>query len=228
MSATEHDPELYRQHRFIQPSGTTRLLIIRHGESVPAIPGQPFDLVDGHGDPALHPHGERQAELVGQRLSSTDLAAIYVTTLKRTHQTAAPLAARLGLTPFVEPDLREVYLGEWEGGILRQKAIEGDPTFAKIFETQEWAAIPGAERTRDFNARIQAGLRRIYSAHPDQTVAVVSHGGVIGQIFGEATGHRGLMFSEADNASISEIVMGPNIVRVRRFNDTSHLEGLNG
>ena len=38
-----------------------------------------------------------------------------MTTLRRTHETAAPLAARLGLTPIVEPDLREVHLGEWEG-----------------------------------------------------------------------------------------------------------------
>ena len=48
--------------------------------------------------------------------------AIYVTTLRRTHETAAPLAARLGITPIEEPDLREVFLGEWEGGHLPRSA----------------------------------------------------------------------------------------------------------
>ena len=77
------------------------------------MPGHPFPLVDGHGDPALAPEGEEQAERVGERLARLPIDAIYVTTLRRTHQTAAPLAARLGLRPMVEPDLREVHLGEW-------------------------------------------------------------------------------------------------------------------
>src|SRR3546814_20869591 len=53
--------------------------------------------------------------------------AIYVSTLRRTAETAAALAAALGVTPVVDPDLREVHLGEWEGGLFRQKIAEGDP-----------------------------------------------------------------------------------------------------
>ena len=41
--------------------------------------------------------------------------ALFVTPLARTQQTAAPLADELALEPLVEPDLREVYLGDWEG-----------------------------------------------------------------------------------------------------------------
>lgn len=204
------------------------MLIIRHGESAPAVPGEPFDLLDGHGDPALHPHGEAQAERVGERLANHDISAIYVSTLRRTHQTAAPLARALGITPIVEPDLREVFLGEWEGGLLRQKAVEGDPIFSRIFAEQRWDVIPGAEKTHEFDARIQAGIHRIREAHVDQTVAVVCHGGVIGQLFANITGQPGLLFSEADNASISEIVLSSEAARIRRFNDTAHLEGLVG
>ena len=43
--------------------------------------------------------------------------------VQRTHQTAAPLAKHLGLEPILEADLREVYLGEWEGGALRKHAL---------------------------------------------------------------------------------------------------------
>ena len=69
------------------------------------------------------PDGLEQAELVAERLVSTGerIDAVYVTTLQRTAQTAAPLLARTGMTASVEPDLREVFLGDWEGGLLRQK-----------------------------------------------------------------------------------------------------------
>ncbi|MBA3303421.1 MAG: histidine phosphatase family protein, partial [Acidimicrobiia bacterium] len=103
-----------RQHRFRRPPGSTEVLLVRHGESEPAVRGVDFPLVDGHSDPALAPDGREQAERVADRLAGQDVDAIYVTTLRRTVETAAPLAARLGLEPRVEADLREVHLGEWE------------------------------------------------------------------------------------------------------------------
>src|SRR5437879_11593176 len=47
---------------------------------------EPFTLVDGHGDPPLDVVGEQQAERVAERLGGEDIAAIYVTTLRRTVQ----------------------------------------------------------------------------------------------------------------------------------------------
>jgi len=83
----------YRQHSFTPPAGALDLLLVRHGESEPAIAGRPFPLVDGHGDPALHANGAAQAIAVGAWQRDEPLMALYVTTLRRTHQTAAPLAA---------------------------------------------------------------------------------------------------------------------------------------
>src|SRR6188768_2586448 len=93
-------PEGFRQWRFTRPPGATQILLVRHGESAAAVAGSPFPLRDGHGDPPLHAEGRRQAELLGALLANEDargthISAIYVTTLQRTQQTAAPLAARL-------------------------------------------------------------------------------------------------------------------------------------
>src|SRR4051812_16780616 len=104
LAVTTTPPEGHRQHRFVPPPGATTILLVRHGESAPAHPDRPFPLVDGHGDPELDPNGVAQAELLAERLQHEPIDAIYVTTLQRTHQTAAPLAAKLGLTPVVEPD----------------------------------------------------------------------------------------------------------------------------
>ena len=92
----------YRQHVFQTPKGTADLLLIRHGESQAAVDGVHLPNKDGHGDPALYPNGEQQAFAVGERLKKLPIAAIYVTTLRRTHQTAAPLAKELQITPKVE------------------------------------------------------------------------------------------------------------------------------
>jgi probable phosphoglycerate mutase len=220
------DEEGIRQHRFVPPAGSTTVLVVRHGESAAEIPGQPFPLRDGHGDPELHAHGLRQAELLADRLEQEPIAAIYVTTLQRTHQTAAPLAARLGITPVEEPDLREVFLGEWEGGIFRSKAIDNDPVFQEIFRQERWDVIPGAEPHDDFDARVWGAFQRIVAAHADERVMVVAHGGVIGHLLHRVTDSRRFAFSVADNASISEVVAGPDRIVLRRYNDVSHLSSL--
>jgi probable phosphoglycerate mutase len=216
----------YRQYRFAPPPGAADLLVIRHGESAPAREDDPADLADGHSDPDLDPVGEEQAERLADRLSSDDIAAIYVTTLRRTAQTAAPLARRLGLTPIVEPDLREVYLGEWEGAAFRKHTSEMHPIAVQMATEQRWDAIPGAETTEAFRARVQRGITRIAAAHPNQRVAVVVHGGVIGMMMAMATGAQNFAFVAADNASISQLVVLGESWIVRRFNDTAHLEKL--
>ncbi|HUF32349.1 MAG TPA: histidine phosphatase family protein [Acidimicrobiales bacterium] len=220
------DAPEYRQPRFTPPPGACELLLVRHGESAPARPERPFPLVDGHGDPPLDPNGVAQAELVADRLiaSGEEIAAIYVTSLRRTHETAAPLAGRLGLEVRVERDLREVHLGEWEGGEFRRRVAEGDPVAVRMMAEQRWDVIPGAEPAEVFAARVEAGIGRIAAAHPDQTVAVFVHGGVIGQAIALASGAaRGFAFVGSDNGSISHLVVTRDRWIVRCFNDTSHL-----
>jgi probable phosphoglycerate mutase len=214
----------YRQSRFRRPPGATDVILVRHGESEPAVPGKPFAMVDGHGDPALAPDGRDQAEAVGARLADQGVEAIYVTNLRRTAETAAPLAARLGMAPVVEAGLREVHLGEWEGGLFRQRMAEGDPVGQRMLAEERWDVIPGAEPQDAFAARVRAAVHRIVAAHPDQRVAVFSHGGVIGQLLSEAAGGgRPFAFVGSDNGSISHLVATPERWVVRRFNDTSHL-----
>ncbi len=213
----------YRQVRFRRPPGSTELLLVRHGESMPARAGEPFPLVDGQGDPDLSPRGWAQAECVARRLGSEHLDAIYVTTLRRTAQTAGMLARQLGITPRVAADLREVHLGEWEGGLFRRMVAENHPIAQRMRTEQRWDVIPGAEPADRFAARVGAAVERLAADHPDQRVAVFTHSGVIGQILALASGARTLAFAGADNGSISQVVVtGPRWV-VRGFNDVTHL-----
>ena len=218
------EPQEYRQPRFQRPPAATELVLVRHGESQPAVVGETFDLVDGHGDPALSPEGREQAARVCARLAGEHIDAIYVTTLRRTHETAAGLAATLQLTATVEPDLREVFLGEWEGGEFRSRVANLDPIAVQMMTEERWDVIPGAEPAADFAARVRGAVERIAQAHPDQRVAVFAHGGVIGESHAQAAGSRPFAFGGADNASISHLVVTPERWVIRRFNDTTHLE----
>jgi probable phosphoglycerate mutase len=215
----------YRQLRFRRPPGATEIFLVRHGESEPAVEGEPFPMVEGHGDPALAPEGLEHAERVGERLEHEGIEAIYVTTLRRTVQTAAPLVARIGIEPEVERDLREVSLGEWDGGAYRRHVAEGHPIARQMIVEERWDVIPGAEPMDVFTARVQAGMARIVAAHPDQRVAVFTHGGVIGEVMRQAVeGQRPFAFIGADNGSISHLVAIGSRWIVRRFNDTGHLQ----
>lgn len=219
-------PEELRQIRFAPPPGSTQVVLVRHGESAPHVPGRPFALRDGHGDPPLSELGRWQAEQVGERLKDEAITAIYVSTLVRTHQTAAPLAAHLGLEPVVEPDLREVHLGEWEGGVYREHAANGHPAFRAMQLEERWDAIPGAESNASLTARTVAVLERIHQRHPDEMVAVVVHGGVIGALLAHAAKSRPFAFAGADNGSIHHMVLTEQRWIVRRYNDTGHLDSM--
>ena len=226
MTAPEDLPQAdsYRQNRFRVPPGATELILVRHGESAPASLASPFPLVDGRSDPALSPAGREQAQQVATRLAAAGLDAIYVTTLRRTAETAAPLAARLGLNPRVEPGLREVGLGDWEGGLFRKMVAENHPTALRMWEQESFEVIPGAEPAAEFSRRVRDAIGRVAAAHPDQRVAVFTHGGVIGQVLAVAAGSRPFAFITADNASISRLVVAGERWVIRGFNDTAHLE----
>lgn len=218
----------YRQPRFARPPGATEILLVRHGESRAATPDSPFPLVDGQGDPELHPDGREQALRVGERLRSHPIGAVYVSKLRRTAETAAPLCSHLGVEPRLDPDLHEVHLGEWEGGLFRIRAHEQHPDYLRMQQEERWDMIPGGESPHSLTDRLGRAIGRIADNHPDELVAAFVHGGVIAHILHMATGSRPFAFTGAENGSINHIVVHEGLIRVRRFNDTTHLDEMIG
>jgi len=209
----------------VGPPGSTELLLVRHGASADAVEGEAFELVEGQGDPPLSEMGRHQAERVALRLVADPFDGMYVSTLRRTAETAAPLVERTGIHPVIEADLREVFLGEWEGGHLRQKAVDRDPMFEQVLREQRWDVVPGAESREVFGGRLRRAIERIADAHPGGRVIVFSHGAAIGEILAQASDSDPFAFINADNTSISRLVVTPERWIVRGYNDTAHLAG---
>jgi probable phosphoglycerate mutase len=130
----------------------------------------------------------------------------------------------LGIEPAVESRLREVFLGEWEGGLYRIRVLENGPIAQRMLAEERWEVIPGAEPDDEFARRVKDGIDDIASRHPGQTVAVFTHGGVIGRALAQASGSRPFAFLGADNGSISHLVVVGGRWVVRSYNDTAHLE----
>ncbi|MGQ0467294.1 MAG: histidine phosphatase family protein [Sporichthyaceae bacterium] len=215
--------EPYPQYRFKLPEGATDVVLVRHGESAPMGPRDFPRTADGQANPELSPEGHQQAQAVCKRLLEVGLEAVYASSLVRTQQTIAPYCEATGMVATIDPDLREIGLGDWEGGEFRRRSNVKDPAMMQLLAGGPWDLVPNGEGARAFADRVRAAIMRIHAAHPDQRVGVVCHGGVIGQVIAEATGSRSLAFMGCDNSAISQVVVWGEHWIVRRYNDTEHL-----
>jgi probable phosphoglycerate mutase len=167
---------------------------------------------------------------VGERLRHEPLSRLFVSTLRRTQETAEPLAAATGVEPLVVPDLAEVRLGEFEGGEYRVRAGRDDPIIQQVFAEERWDAIPGAESLDELGRRVRSAVEHIVEeTGPDATAVAFAHGAVIGELCRQATESRPFAFVHADNGSISRLVVqGDGCWLLRSFNDISHLSVTTG
>ena len=207
----------------LPPADTvTEVLLIRHGESEEIPDGADIPWLGRYADLALSDEGRRQAECLAERLAGAGVEAIGVTPLRRTQQTAAPLAGRLGLATELVSELAEVHLGEWEGR-YRQRVAQRDPLVERVWAAERWDLIPGAEPAGVLAARVRRGVAALVAAHPGQRLAMFTHGGVIAQALADAARSRPFAFLPVANTAISRLLVAGDRWLVRSYNDTAHL-----
>jgi probable phosphoglycerate mutase len=219
--------DAYGQHPMRVPVDATEILLVRHGATIAWTAQQQFPVTGRHGDPPLSPIGRRQAELVADRLGGESATRVYVTPLRRTHETAAPLLGALGVEAIQIDELIEVHLGEWERGEYRMRMSTGDPVALRALRQERWGLIPNAEPDADFQERVRRGVLRIVADGGPGTAIAVLHAAVIAEILRAATGSRPFAFLAVDNASISRLVVhADGRWQLRAFNDVTHLREL--
>jgi probable phosphoglycerate mutase len=121
----------------------------------------------------LNEEGVRQAAALAQQLADVSLAAIYSSPLERTLETAEPLAQSQGLTVQVRDHLGETRFGDWTGRSLED--LKEEDLWPVIQVYPGGARFPGGESLQEVQARIVAEIDAIRDAHPEHTVAVISH-----------------------------------------------------
>lgn len=137
------------------------------------------------------------------------------------------VARRLGLAVRVEPDLREMGLGEWEGLTVEDIAARYGDLYQRWLTDPLGARAPGAEPLEAFQRRVVACIDGARAAAGTGELAVVAHGGVIKAYLSAIMGLpiSQLFRIRVDNAAISEVAWDAPSPRVALLNDTCHLDG---
>lgn len=203
---------------------STALLLIRHGETA----WNAEHRIQGHLDIPLSATGIRQAASLGERLAAEAITAIYSSELARAWLTAVPFAARLGLGINPDSRLRERSFGVFEG-LTADEIAARHPEGFRLWRMRdpEWAMDEG-ESGQQLIDRVLAALDDIASRHRGETVAIVTHGGVLDVAYRAARGlgwdapREHLML----NASINRLSAqgSPLALSILDWGDVTHLE----
>ena len=117
-------------------------------------------------DPGLTPLGHEQAKLAAEALSDGHFDAFYASPLRRTIETARPIADALGMEPEVQSWLRELTLPSMEGFSPERVQAFFREANARHLD-QWWDAMPGGESSRHFYERVSGGIEGLLQApHP--------------------------------------------------------------
>ncbi|MFG3167087.1 bifunctional RNase H/acid phosphatase [Streptomyces sp. NPDC048200] len=200
-------------------------VLLRHGET-PLTPQKRFS-GSGGSDPSLSDVGRQQAERAATALAARGtIQAVVASPLARTRETAAVVAARLGLDVTVDDGLRETDFGAWEGltfGEVRDRYPD---------DMNAWLGSPDVEPTgggESFAAtahRMAQTRDRLTAAYAGRTVLLVTHVTPIKTLVRLALGAppESLFRMELSAASLSAVAYyADGNASVRLFNDTSHL-----
>jgi broad specificity phosphatase PhoE len=167
---------------------------------------------------ALNAQGQAQAHELAARLQ-TRIDAICSSPQQRALETAAPTAARMGLTVKIAGEFDEVDFGEWTGLSMADLAAQG-AAWQHWVERRSTAAPPGGEPFSNVAERTLTGAARLAREYPGQSVLVFSHCDVIKALLAACLG---LSLDYLENfevapASLSLIVMEGDQWQVRLVN----------
>lgn len=199
----------------------TRLVLIRHGQSE----WNSQHRVQGHSGSGLTERGRRQADGTAAWVAATHPTARLVTSdLPRCRETAAPIAASLGVTAVEDRQVRERSFGRWEGLTLDEiEAVDPD-LWRRWRSGQDVVREVGGESGADLTERVAAA----FTAHTDglgegDTVVVVTHGGPVWHGMHALLDLPWATLGGVGNAAVTELVRGADGWWCESWNQTSHL-----
>jgi probable phosphoglycerate mutase len=153
----------------------TTLVLVRHGVTAHTLDKR-FSSGLGGANPGINDEGRAQVRATADWLAplADGIDVVIASPVRRTHESAEILGARLGRPVLTEEGLAEMEFGAWDG-----------LTFAEIQdrypdELDRWLgsldeAPGGGESFRVLEKRVLASLERLLSEYAGRTVLAVSH-----------------------------------------------------
>lgn len=182
-------------------------------------------------DVELAPEGREQADLLGQRLKTYDIEAVYSSDLIRARETADIINKHLNKPRVIDERWQEANFGGMTG-LTNEEMREkyGDFLEKRATMTEDIPYPDGGENCRMVFERSFEALKDLTKENYEN-VCVVTHGGVIRALL---TGIVGADYAkwltygrQLENCSISHILYDEKMktFHIERLNDFAHFEG---
>ncbi len=149
----------------------TDLLLVRHGQTDWNVEGR----YQGQDGPGLNEAGRAQAEAVARELAVARPDALFSSDLPRALETAQIIGRTVGLSVQLEPRLREIHQGIWQGMLYSDIQQRYGEALRRFREDPLHSPPPGGETLAQLKARITAALDDIAARSPASRVIVVTH-----------------------------------------------------
>jgi probable phosphoglycerate mutase len=200
----------------------TRILAIRHGETDWNVGGR----IQGQLDVPLNEMGRWQVHRLALAVAEEPITAIYSSDLLRALETAQAVARGCSVAITTDVGLRERGFGSFEGLSYAEIDQRWPEMAARWRKRDPDFGAPGGETLRQFYARSIETATRLAALHPGETIALVSHGGVMDCLYRAAT-HLALDAPrtwELGNAAINRLLYTPQGFTLVGWADTYHLD----
>lgn len=201
-----------------------KLLLVRHGET-------DWNLArryQGQSAVSLNQKGVQQAEQLASRLSHEKIDAVYSSDSPRALETATQVLNLQGQAPALQKDARwqEICFGAWDGLTYEEVEAKWKHEVTAWYADPVNSSPPGGETMLQMSKRLQSAWNDLKSNHEDDTVLIVTHGGVIQILLCMLLGvelNRYWQFRVAQ-ASLTVIQLYAEAAILDLFNDVSHLK----
>lgn len=200
----------------------TTVYLIRHAEAE----GNLYRRIHGWYDALITDNGFRQIEALEERFRNVHIDAVWSSDLYRTMTTARAVYVPKGLPLHTDPGLRELGMGEWEDKTWGEVRHLHPEELDRFNNTDPDWRVEQSENFYCLGERMEAAVRRLVSRHPDQTIALFSHGMAIRQLLGRLRGvppEEWRSMPHGDNTAVSCLTWDGVRLSVTLEHDNSHL-----
>jgi probable phosphoglycerate mutase len=163
---------------------TVRICFIRHGETDWNVAKR----IQGQTDIPLNETGHGQALAMAFNAAHYNFSAIYSSDLSRAYDTAQMVAARRGLDVKTVPHLRERHYGIFQGITADEGAKSFPEAYAHYRARDLDYDFETGESLNRFAERVGIAIDNLTRHHSGQTIAAISHAGVLDIVYRKATG----------------------------------------
>jgi probable phosphoglycerate mutase len=201
----------------------TKILLTRHGH----VDGIKPERFRGRQPLELTERGRAEAEAIARRIAGAwRPRKIYTSPLSRCVATGDAIGKACGIAAEICVDLNDIDYGAWQFKTFEQAKEQNPALFEAWFATPQLVRFPDGESLQDLVARTANALRLVLARHPDETIVLVGHDSVNRALLLELLDQPLSAYwrMAQDPCCLNEIDVDAGKIRVRRINETSHVE----